>query len=185
MRLNPETYSNITPTDFEKYVKSLFERFDSQIKHFEVSHNVREKTNDGEFQIDIKITFDFLGADYITLVECKRHKTPIKREVVQILKDKIERIGAHKGILVSTSDFQKGALDYSKIHGIALANIVDGKLTYSVKSHDKVNIQIPDWVNLPKYCFFWINEIQENSYGRTNLVSDYIKDFEKIMFKRQ
>lgn len=184
MRLNKDTYANITPTDFEKYVKSLFERFDSQIKHFEVSHNVKEKTNDGEYQIDIKITFDFLGAEFITLVECKRHKSPIKREVIQILKDKIERIGAHKGIIVSTSDFQKGALEYSKVHGIGLANIVDGKITYSVKSHDQVNFQIPDWVDLPKYSFIWINDIQENSYCMTNLDSDYIKDFEKIMFTK-
>ncbi len=184
MKLTKETYTTITPTDFEKYVKSLFERFESKIKDFEVLHNVKEKTFDGEYQIDIKITFDFLGADYITLVECKRHKNPIKREVVQVLKDKVERIGAHKGILVATSDFQKGALEYSKIHGIALANIIDGKLTYSVKSHDQINIQIPDWVKLPEYSFIWINNIEQNSYGMTNLDSDYIKDFEKELLDK-
>lgn len=183
MRLNKDTYADITPTDFEKYVKSLFEKFKNEIKDFEILHDVKEKTNDGEYQIDIKITYEFLGAEHIILVECKKHKNPIKRETIQILKDKIERIGAHKGILVSTAEFQKGALDYSKVHGISLANIVDGKLTYSVKSFDHVNIQVPDWVNLPKYSFIWINNIQENSYGMTNLDSDYIKDFEKSILK--
>ncbi len=53
MKQKSDKFGDITPTEFEKHVKFLFERFDRQIKNFEVFHDVKEKTFDGEYQIDL------------------------------------------------------------------------------------------------------------------------------------
>jgi len=37
-----------------------------------------------------------MGAKYLTLVECKMYKSPISREKVQVLFDKLRAIGAQK-----------------------------------------------------------------------------------------
>ena len=55
-----------------------------------------------------------MGVRYVTLVECKHYRSPITREKVQILYDKIRAIGANKGVLISTSNFQIGAIKYAK-----------------------------------------------------------------------
>jgi hypothetical protein len=41
-----------------------------------------------------------------------------------------------KGILVASAPFQRGALDFARAHGIALARFIDGALLYGVKSKD-------------------------------------------------
>ena len=40
------------------------------------------------------------------LVECKRYSSRVKREVVQLLHQKLQSIGAHKGIVCCTSGLQ-------------------------------------------------------------------------------
>lgn len=59
------------------------------------------------------------------IAECKRYTNPVNREKVVILADKVKSLGAHKGILISTSGFQSGAHEYAKKHGIALIQILD------------------------------------------------------------
>ncbi len=183
MRPFDETSIEISPEDFEKQVKNLLEQFDHKVKKFEVIHDDKINTQVGEFQIDIKVIFEFLGVDFIVLVECKRYNSAIKRETIQILRDKVQEIGAHKGILVSASGFQIGAIEYSKTHGIALARIINGELTYETKSKMKPK-SIPDWINLPEFVFFWIEAKENDSIGTTNLNSEYIKNFENQIFEK-
>lgn len=54
---------------------------------------------DGTYIIDVTVRFSVLGAEFLMLFECKRHKTPVKREHVQVLKDKLRSTGAHKGVV--------------------------------------------------------------------------------------
>mgnify|MGYP000956891349 FL=1 len=55
-------------------------------------------------------------------------------------------------MLFSTSRFQQGAIDFAKKHGIALVQVIDGKLLYNVKSVNIEKVEIPPWANLPKHC---------------------------------
>lgn len=64
------------------------------------------------------------------LVECKKHKNPIKRELVQALHQKQLSLGANKAILVSTSAFQEGAIKFARAHGIALVKLISGIAMY-------------------------------------------------------
>ena len=71
-----------------------------------------------------------MGVEFKVICECKRYKSSVNREKVVILADKIKSLGAHKGILLSTSSFQSGAIQYAKEHGIALIQVFDNNLAH-------------------------------------------------------
>lgn len=144
-----ENYTEMTPTEFEQYAISVLKaQFQNQeIDNYSFTHNVQKDAHDGTYQIDGEIKLYIMGVEIDILVECKRYKGPVKREHIQALHDKIRSVGAHKGIFITTSYFQSGALKYAKEHGIALISIIDGKLQYEARSEDWIrNPVIPSWV---------------------------------------
>lgn len=143
--------ANITPTEFEILVRDYLTEIGKELKTFSAHHDKIIKKVDGDYQIDVYAEFNFLGADFKILIECKKHKNRIKREVVQLLYDKIRATGSHKGIIFSTSGFQKGAMKYANEHGIALVRIIEGKYTYFTKGTDSQNYHPPHSVDNPKY----------------------------------
>ena len=48
----------------------------------------------------------------------------------------MQSTGAHKGILVSAIGFQKGALEFARVHGIALVQLVDGAALFATRALD-------------------------------------------------
>lgn len=71
---------------------------------------------------------------FLVLVEAKRHANPIKRELVQVLHDKRQSVGAQKAAMIATAPYQRGALDYAKTHGITLATVTEGRFIYATRS---------------------------------------------------
>lgn len=123
--------ADITPDAFERQVRAWLESVSCNLESFSATHLEKLTGADGEYEIDIVARFRALaGARFVVLVECKKHKAPIKREVVQILRDKLVSVGGHKAIVVSTAGFQNGARDYARTHGIALVQLVDGAVAY-------------------------------------------------------
>lgn len=116
---------DISPTEFEKYCLDILSGFaeEEKLKDFEITHNKIIKVHDGSYQIDVYAEFTALGTNVKVLCECKRYRQSISREKVAALHQKLESIGAQKGILISTSNFQRGAIEYGKIHGIALIKV--------------------------------------------------------------
>ena len=55
-----------------------------------------------------------------TLIECKDYNSPIQVDKLTDFSVRIEDVAAHKGIFVTSSKFQKGALDWAKSKGIGL-----------------------------------------------------------------
>ena len=159
-----ENYTEMTPTEFEKYSLSVLKKQfeDKGIEEFSFSHNVEKSTYDGSYQIDGEIRFIIMGVEMVVLVECKRYKGPVKREHVQVLHDKIRSTGAHKGIFITTSYFQSGALKYAKEHGIALISIVNGALRYETRRKNGTSI-IPSWVKLRKFSMAMQTQITDTS----------------------
>lgn len=129
-----ENYTEMSSSDFEKFTLRLLHQQAALLPNAEFTHNETIAATDGTYQIDGTIRFELMGVHYLTLVECKKYNSPISREKVQILYDKIRTLGAQKGILATTSYFQTGAIQYASLHGIALVQIVDGKLLYEVRS---------------------------------------------------
>jgi restriction system protein len=125
LKINPEQFERIVV----KYLRSLH----SDLKDFSVRHRVPLTGPDGEFELDALARFEALGAEFLVVVECKHHRNPIKREVVQVLRDRIRSIGAHKGMLFSTGGFQSGAIEYALSQKIALVHFTAGGPVYATK----------------------------------------------------
>ncbi len=99
----------LSPEEFELLAKQLLDADSSSLQDYRSSHKETIVGFDGEYEFDVTVRFSAMGANYLTLVECKHYKHRVKREVVQTLLAKIQSTGAHKGIVFSTADFQSGA----------------------------------------------------------------------------
>lgn len=100
------------------------------LQDFKITHNTKIKASDGKYQIDVYAEFTAMGSRFKVLCECKKYKNRVNRDKVAILHRKLESIGAQKGILISTSDFQSGAVEYGKAHGITLIKAEDYHFEY-------------------------------------------------------
>lgn len=129
-----ETILEMTPTEFEKHSLQILTEQIQKIDKCVFQHNKIIEVDDGNYQIDGYIEFELMGIKYKTLVECKHYKTSISREKVAILYDKIRACGANKGILVSTSNFQSGAIQYASKYGIALIQLTDEDNIYETRA---------------------------------------------------
>lgn len=119
-----ETLFEMTPTQFEQYsLEIIQEQFQGQ-ENLCVYHNVIEKSGDGTYQIDGEVLFTIGDFNFKILVECKHYSSSITRDKVVLLADKVRTLKASKGILISTSAFQRGAIQYATEHNIALVQII-------------------------------------------------------------
>ena len=122
----------MSPGEFEKYALLILQQQIQGMENCLFEHNKIIEVSDGNYQIDGYIEFRLMGVTYKTLVECKHYKSSIEREKVQVLFDKLRACGAQKGILVSSSNFQSGAITYATQHGIALVQLTEsGNQIYS------------------------------------------------------
>lgn len=138
---------DMSATDFEKYSLQLLNQQIRGLENVTFEHDALIKKCDGTYQIDGVIRFTVMGLEYTTLVECKHYRHPISREKVQVLYDKIRAIGAHKGILVSTSSFQSGAIEYATEHGIALIQITEADTQFQARDRFRVIQARPNLYN--------------------------------------
>lgn len=171
---------DISPKEFEIQVKDFFQEtgFSSTLK--EVVHDKKMKTTDQEYQIDVYYEFEHAGVSFKVLVECKKHKEAISREIIQVLNDKLSETGCHKGVLVSTSGFQKGAIAYAKRKGIALIRIIRGEMLYETKStQPQTNLnEIKEFYGLPDFAYQLIeDEGNERFINVTLLEKEYKNRF--------
>lgn len=129
-----ESILKMTPTEFEKHSLHILSEQINNLDNCTFQHNKIIEVDDGNYQIDGYIEFELMGIVYKTIVECKHYKSSIAREKVAILYDKIRACGAHKGILISSSNFQSGAIQYASKHGIALIQLTDSRSSYETRS---------------------------------------------------
>lgn len=137
-----------TPEEFEKCVKEILDGMGVDLREYQSNHREVVGGSDGEYEIDIMVRFSALGLSYVTLVECKRHNSAIKREVVQSLWAKLLSVGAQKGLVFSTSGFQSGAIEFATAHGIALVQLCDGRSCYFTRSAGSASETL-DWDRVP------------------------------------
>ncbi len=180
--MTPPDYIDISPEEFELLTLSYLKEIGSELDGFEIQHNVKEVAADGTYQIDIKAIFEALGTTIKVLIECKNHRSPIKRETVQVLRDRLQSLGAQKGIIFSTSKFQSGCIEYAEQHGIALVRMIDGKYTYETKAFGHDNLYLPD--DLPKYVGEYTYDKTENSYTVYNIQEGWIDSLKEFIIKK-
>lgn len=147
--------AEITPAEFEVFVTSLFESAKESVTNLVIQLHERITGVDGTYDFDGTVRYEMAGMQFLVLVEAKRHKDPIKRELVQILHSKLQSVGAHKAVMVSTAPYQSGALAFALTHGIALVTVTEGRFTYETKSMEgrpsPSRDEARDWFGLPTF----------------------------------
>lgn len=156
-----EFVASISPTEFEKLCLEILKGYAEaeNLSDFSIQHNVSIPADDGTYQIDIYARFIAMGVEFKIIAECKRYSTPVSREKVAVLADKVKSLGAHKGIMISTCGFQSGAFEYAKKHGIALLQVIDGSALHilnaanpETEGQKRELFLMLDWYSrLPKY----------------------------------
>ncbi len=123
----------VTPSQFERMVVDYLRGINGELKNFSVRHQETIAGPDGEFAMDAIAKFETLGAEFLVLVECKHHRNSIKRELVQVLSDKVRSVRAHKAMFFSTAQFQQGAIEYALSQKIALVHFTKGGPVYETR----------------------------------------------------
>jgi hypothetical protein len=176
--------ADITPSEFEEWAAGVFESARTSLDDITVTIHDRITGTDGAFDFDATVRYRWAGIDFIVIVEAKRHKNPIKRELVQVLHSKMLSVGAHKGVMFSTSGFQRGAVEFAKKHGIALVTVTEGRFLYETRSADHrpalTREEAKDFWNLPTFAGHYIEPGDTPGETRLTLIDthhpEYVRD---------
>lgn len=108
--------------DFELFVAEMYSDSNEVI----VEHDVTliGKSN-AKRQIDVKVTQKTKLHEYITIIECKRWKKPVTRQVIDVLFASVEDLNANKGVIFTTKGYEEGAIEYAKNKNIDIFIIRD------------------------------------------------------------
>ena len=112
--------SEMNAFNFEAIVAQLFVKMDYK------DVEDRQPTNDGG--IDVIATKNFGFGDEQVLIQVKRYKNKIKREVISQLRDDMKAFDhATRGIVVTTSDFTDGAIERANESGEVPIDLINGE----------------------------------------------------------
>jgi hypothetical protein len=125
---------DMTAAEAEVFVMELIRASEPTLSDLEIQLHEEISGMDGDYDFDGTVRFTAMGAAYLTLVEVKLHRNPIKRDLVMILNQKKQSVGAHKAVMFSSSQYQSGALDFAIAHGIGLATMTEGRFTFEVRA---------------------------------------------------
>jgi restriction system protein len=168
----------VNPEAFERMVVSYLRSMKGDLTDFTVNHRTAVDGPDGEFEIDALAQFQALGAEFLILIECKHHKNPVKRELVQVLRDRVRSVSAQKGMLFATGGFQKGAIEYALSQRIALVHFTEGGPTYETRAGEG-----PTGPNRPYDAYFvCLNDKANLTYssGAYDDVTEFLCGHERI-----
>lgn len=162
-----ELTCEISPTDFEKFCMEFLRAYaeKEKLSEFNIKHNVKIEASDGIYQIDIYAEFVAMNCKFKVLAECKKYNKAVSRDKVEILYSRLQSLGMNKGILISTSGFQSGAIQFAKSHGIALIQVSDKSIDFYSASANvsdlKQQIEKRMFMLYPKYV---AKEIVDENY---------------------
>lgn len=131
---------------YEELVQEVFQailNFENDkigYKRIEVQRNVILNGKTGcSHQVDVYWAFSLGGIEYKTIIEAKDWKSKVKMEQINSFKTVLEDIpGYPKGVYVSRSGYQSGAVTAAKHHGIKLVVIEPEKPVIRVLIENKV-----------------------------------------------
>lgn len=125
-----------TSDDYEKFIQQVMTSLVGVTVHHQRVYKGR--VSQRNIKIDVSFNYDIAGADLLFLVECKCYGHSVPVDDVEEFHSKIDDIGAHKGIMVTTVGFQEGAIKTARGRRIALALLTTeqqpGELRYVVNS---------------------------------------------------
>ena len=170
---NPPTSAQVTPEQYEAQVRSWL----SQSEDFpSINWTNREVITGrgGDYEIDVfgEMTL-FGGALFRILVECKRWRRPVNRDVVLAHITKLQYTGSHKGMIFATSGFQQGAIKAATEAGIATLTFEDGNARYHTRSMGPTH-EPPDWIPFPTYAAYLMSATDTSTISSSLVSSDNV-----------
>jgi len=108
--------------EFECFVADIYSESDEIIVQHDVT--LTGKSN-AKRQIDVYITQKTKLHTYTTIVECKRWKKPVTRQVIDVLFASVEDLNASKGVIFTTKGYEEGAIEYAKSKNIDIFIVRD------------------------------------------------------------
>lgn len=107
---------------FEQFVTDLY-KDDGDVT---VEHDVTLKGKSGaNRQIDVLITRKSKLHSYQTMVECKYWNKKVERNIVDIVFAGLEDLNIEKGVIFTTTGYEKGAIEYAKSKNIDIFVVRD------------------------------------------------------------
>lgn len=108
--------------------------------------------------VDVLVTSHYVGFDITWVIECKHWKNPVNKLHVLGLREIVSDVGADRGILLSESGFQSGAIEAANLTNVqvtSLANLRDSasKSIYAMRVrdlYDRLRICKERYWNIPK-----------------------------------
>lgn len=171
---NSKCSTHVSPAEYEQQVLAWFRKLGRNLTNFRADHLRSIEGSAGEYEFDIAAQFSaFDGARISVLAECKCYRSSVKRDVIMVLEAKLRDVGAHKGLVFSTSGFQKGAIKYASVRGIATICFVAGKTTYITKGSNAPS-EPPPWIDLPRFAG-WMLCHEEDGIRREIVTDDHLE----------
>ena len=126
------------PSTYEELARKVCEEL-SEVKGVKVFRGkiFVGKRSKRRIKTDVSFLTKVLGSKVLVIVECKKYNHKVSVDDVEEFHSKLDDIGAHKGIMATTTGFQNGAVKTARGRGIALAvlspNPKANELEYIVK----------------------------------------------------
>lgn len=112
-----------TGKEYEKLTQYIFSQIinQNQAENIDVQHDVILSGKTTSHQIDVYWKFDLGGIEYCTVIQAKEWKNKVKQSDMLAFKAILDDLpSGTKGIYVSLSGYQSGAIDVAKAHGITI-----------------------------------------------------------------
>jgi len=159
--------------DWKKYQEDAAEYFRSLGMTAHTDQAVRGARSSHD--VDVLVTSHYLGFDITWIIECKHWKTPVNKLHVLALREIVADVGADRGILLSESGFQSGAIEAANLTNIQVTSIDEisksaGPSIYAMRLRD-----LFDRTGICKERYWDISKSERIEFGlRADVgVSDY------------
>ena len=113
-------------TEYEMLVQEIYQEIadEDAPDTVTVQHNIKKVGKSGhEHQIDVYYEFCFMGEIHKVIIECKNYSNRVTVGKLRDFQGLLSDIGDVRGIFVSKSGFQKGAIDFAKHYNIVLKEL--------------------------------------------------------------
>jgi hypothetical protein len=101
---------------YELLVREIYQQMldQGQALNVAVQHNVQKQGNATSHQIDVYWEFYLGGVTHRVIVQAKKWRNPIRKGDVLTFKGVLEDLPGTVGIMVTSSFFQRGAIEVAK-----------------------------------------------------------------------
>jgi len=116
-----------TSVEYEQVTRAIFQALvdQDQARNISVEHDVELTGKFLSHQCEVYWKFERAGIEYSTVVECKDWSKRLEQEKLMAFRSKLEDLNNPKGVIVTRSGYQSGALKYARAHGILLYELFE------------------------------------------------------------